>query len=138
MWTPILALPNGDRARTARESCHPKSAEHRPALPHGERSRPSQHSPQSPQGCSKRQGCLRNSHNKSTNKMDFKSEDVKPSQQLAAPASSPDTEPRATQQRAGDWQAPPWQLHGASSPHAAGQPCEDAPSPPKARSKPSG
>lgn len=64
--------------------------------------------------------------------MDFKSEDVKPSQQPAAPASSPHTEPRAS--------AEGWRLAGtlaacllgASSPHAVGQPCEVLPAHPRA------
>ena len=71
-------------------------------------------------------------NNKSTNKMDFKSEGVKPNHQPAAPASSPHTEPRAS---AEGWRpaGTPWHLpSGASSPHTVGQPCEVLPAHPRA------
>lgn len=133
MWTPILALlqmetgpglpgsPVTQVCRTQASSPPRGEKQAQPALP------------SVPSGMLQEAGLLKKQYNnKSTNKMDFKSEDVKPSQQPAAPASSPHTEPRAS---AEGWRlaGTSWQLpSGASSPHAVGQPCEVLPAHPRA------
>lgn len=89
--------------------------------------------PSVPSGMLQEVGLLKKQYNnKSTNKMGFKSEGVKPNHQPAAPASSPHTEPTASAEGWRPAGAPRHLPSGASSPHAVGQLCEVLPAHPRA------